>query len=60
MNFKVYDWYGNEVGSPIFRNYDDASDWITELIEEVYGNLSDNAHDIQRDEYQIIELGELK
>ena len=54
--YKVYDWASNEVGSPIFNNYDDASDWITSNIEKVYGDLSDNEHDIQRDEYQIIEL----
>lgn len=54
--YKVYDWAMNEVGSPTFDHYDDASDWITETIDKVYGELSDQEHDQQRDEYCIIEL----
>jgi hypothetical protein len=54
--YQVFDWYGNDVGSPVFEHWEDACDWITETIDKVYGELSDNDHDIQRDEYQIIEL----
>ena len=51
--YKVLDWAGNEVGSPIFNHFDDASDWLDELINKVYGDLSDDDYDLQRQEYVI-------
>lgn len=55
--YKVIDWAGNEVGSPIFNYFDDASDWLSELIDRVYGkNLSDDDYDLQRGEYEIVEV----
>lgn len=55
--WKVYDWAGNDVGSPEFDYFDDASDWISETIDKVYGlNLTDDEYDQQRDEYQITDV----
>lgn len=54
--FKVFDWAGNDVDSPIFNNWEDACDWIGELIDSIYGELNDDDYDIQYGEYQIIEL----
>ncbi len=56
MEYKVYDWAGNEVGSPIFDDWNDACDWMSQLVDKVYPNLDDNEHDEQLGEYQIIEL----
>ena len=54
--WQVFDWYGNDVGSPVFDYFDNASDWISETIDRVYGNLTDSEYDEQRGEYQIIEV----
>jgi len=52
--WKVYDWANNDVGSPEFDHFDDASDWISETIDRVYGtDLSDDEYDEQRGEYVI-------
>lgn len=54
--FKVLDWYGNDVGSPLFDNMEDAHEWLMVNVSNVYGSLDDDSFDEQCDEYQIVKL----
>ena len=56
VKWTVKDWAGNDVGSPEFDHFEDASDWIDETIDRVYGELTDEEYDEQVGEYVIYDV----
>lgn len=52
----MIDIYYYDIRKWAVDNWEDACDWIGELIDSIYGELNDDDYDIQYGEYQIIEL----
>lgn len=55
--YKIYDWACNLMSNIEFDSFEEANDFLPELILSVYGDLSDSEYEEQVGEYEVMEAG---